>query len=690
MNEVKTIFECTEITKQYSEQVDFLQKIIDTIPQPIFFKNTNGEYLGCNQAFEKFHRLTRDQIIGKTIYEVTADDAAQLYHRQDEALFRKQEVDVEENIIINDNRLFVMNKKTYLNDQGSIGGLVGIINDITELKEHQQELQRSQERFKALVNSMEDIVFTLDLDGVCSGFYGQWAINLGLSDKEMNSKKLDAILGDSYREFEQKIIPKILSGQHILYECRLNLPTGMRDIQISLSPIYGEYNKIAGIVGVGRDVTVQKMALESLGKSENMHRSLVEATPYGIIMTDVSGQIQMANQHSASLHEFDDPEEMLGRNILAMVIPKDRKLLQGKFFQVLATQQAQTLECMLYKNNGSSFMSEILTSSVLDEQGNPILFINAERDITERKKMEDTLKTQNEELQSMLSQLRAAQMKLIQQEKLAGIGQLAAGVAHEINNPLGFITSNFTSLKNYVDRLSMVLNEYRNLVQIIENSDGSSLSESINLIHKIEREKKIDFVLEDIKDLFKESTEGLERVGKIVTGLRTFARIDQDSNFQEYDLNAGIKNTLLIAKNEIKYWANVEENFSDIPVIEVVGSYINQVLLNIIVNGAQAIKQKGTEELGLIKITTYADDEFVYCEIADNGIGISEPNQQKVFEPFFTTKPIGQGTGLGLSISYDIIVNKHHGEIILQSMIGTGTTFTIKLPIHQGQQEEVI
>lgn len=335
-------------------------------------------------------------------------------------------------------------------------------------------------------------------------------------------------------------------------------------------------------------------------------------------------------------------------------------------------------------------MGEIVTSSVLDEEGHPILFINVERDITERKNMEDTLKKQNEEMQSTLSQLKTAQMKLIQQEKLAGIGQLAAGVAHEINNPLGFVTSNFTSLKNYVERLSTMVSEYRDLIKTAEDIEDPRLADGISSIHQLEREKKLDFILEDIKDLFIESKDGLERVSKIVTGLRTFARSDQDSSFQEYDLNAGIKNTLLIARNEIKYWAAVEEELGQIPMIDAIGSSINQVLLNIIVNGAQAIKEKKMDKLGLIEIVTHADDEFVYCEIGDNGVGISEENQQKVFEPFFTTKPVGQGTGLGLGISYDIVVNQHHGELTLSSVIGFGTIFTIKLPIKQKKTANIL
>lgn len=668
------------------KQTSFLQTIIDTIPQPIFFKTAKGEYLGCNKAFEAYHNTAREQIIGKTVYEIIGGTSAELFHRQDIEMIANNETAINENIIITDDRVFMLSKKAFVNAKGQPRGIVGIINDITEFKKNQQELQKSQERFKALVNSMQDMVFTLDVTGACSGFYGHWALKSDLSTMMVKGKTLEKLLDSNYIEFVQHIMPQVLEGKDILYDCTLSLPIGIRDIQLSLSPLYDEYREINGIVGVGRDITLRKMAVEALRESENMHRSLVEATPYGIIMADRVGQIHMANQQSASLHGFNESEEMLGHNLFTLVLPEDRSLIEKQFSKVILSGQPQVLECVLVTKEGSSFTSEIMTSVVLDAQGHPIFFINVERDITDRKNMEEILKRQNEELQSMLSQLKGAQIKLIQQEKLAGIGQLAAGVAHEINNPLGFVTSNFKSLKTYVERMQSIILEYQELKRIVTTVDDAMVQESITKITTMEREKKLAFLMEDIKELFEESNDGLDRVGKIVIGLRTFARVDQDLNFQEYDLNAGIKNTLLVARNEIKYWANVEENFAQIPLIEVVGGYINQVLLNIIVNSAHAIKEKKEDSLGLIKITTYNDDNHVYCEIADDGIGIPEENRQKILEPFFTTKAIGKGTGLGLSISYDIIVHKHSGELTFHSQVGSGTVFIIKLPIKQNTQ----
>jgi signal transduction histidine kinase len=181
--------------------------------------------------------------------------------------------------------------------------------------------------------------------------------------------------------------------------------------------------------------------------------------------------------------------------------------------------------------------------------------------------------------------------------------------------------------------------------------------------------------------LFEESKEGLARVTKIVQNLRDFSRVDQAEAFDEYDLNHGIEATLVVARNAIKYHADVVTEFADIPHVPCNASQINQVFLNILVNAAQAIESQHRETNGSIKIKTYSDDTHVICKIVDDGPGIPANVIEKIFDPFFTTKPVGKGTGLGLSVSYDIIVRKHKGVLLVKSEIGKGTEFTIKLPI---------
>lgn len=289
-------------------------------------------------------------------------------------------------------------------------------------------------------------------------------------------------------------------------------------------------------------------------------------------------------------------------------------------------------------------------------------------------KNSNSLKEAEDKLKNLGSQL-------MQNEKMANIGYLAAGVAHEINNPLGFVSSNFDTLKKYMQLITDIIEKYKEIYN--DSKINAETKEYIaSKIKEIITESDLEFIFQDFDDLFYDTKEGISRISTIVKGLRNFSHKANQDNFEEYNLNSGVKDTLIICKNEIKYSAKIEEDLGDVPVIKAIPGNINEVLLNLIINASQAIKAKQEAELGLIKISTRADDAFIYCEISDTGTGIAKENLENIFKPFFTTKPVGVGTGLGLSISYEIINNIHHGEISLTSTIGVGTKFTIKLPIN--------
>lgn len=283
-------------------------------------------------------------------------------------------------------------------------------------------------------------------------------------------------------------------------------------------------------------------------------------------------------------------------------------------------------------------------------------------------------------VENEVEKLKRTQSQLIQKEKMAGIGQLAAGVAHEMNNPLGFVTSNFNMLGEYVKRLLDLIAAYREFVQGMSGDGDEEIKEAILQLRQLEKQKKLAFLLEDLEPLFSESKEGLARVGEIIKALRIFSRVDVANQYEDYDLNAGVETTLVVARNEIKYVADVNTDFQNIPTAKAIGGQINQVLLNLLVNGAQAIKSAQLADKGMIRVSTFVDGEYIGCSITNNGPVIPQEIQNRIFEPFFTTKPIGEGTGLGLSISYDIIVNQHGGKISFVSTLEGGTIFTIKLP----------
>ncbi|GBD94247.1 sensor protein ZraS [bacterium BMS3Abin05] len=293
---------------------------------------------------------------------------------------------------------------------------------------------------------------------------------------------------------------------------------------------------------------------------------------------------------------------------------------------------------------------------------------------TRLKHLNHRLKQATKHLQTANREIKETQAQLLQQEKMASIGQLAAGVAHEINNPIGFISSNLSVLQDYISDLMKFLTKYKELKENIKRNKREHLQVSFEELQTIERDIGLQFILEDFEKIVQESLDGAERVKVIVQDLKDFSHIDQ-AEIKFFQINKGLESTLNIVWNEIKYKAKVIKDYGKVPEIRCYPMQLNQVFMNLLVNAAQAI-----EKNGLIKIKTFLKDKRVVVQISDNGIGIAEENLNKIFDPFFTTKDVGKGTGLGLSTAYNI-VKKHHGEIRVESKIGKGTRFTIELPI---------
>jgi len=359
--------------------------------------------------------------------------------------------------------------------------------------------------------------------------------------------------------------------------------------------------------------------------------------------------------------------------------PDDRERGDIEIGQALRGEKEFDTEFRVVWPSGEVHHLKATAVVLRDRDGNPLRMIGVNYDISVRKATEEELAIKQRQLQTLNETLasqvaeevlksRDKDILLLHQDKLAGIGQLAAGVAHEINNPMGFIMSNLVMLKKYNDV------EQKYLVALEDALAGICLEERRKELEELRHGLDIPFILKDIPPLLSESLDGAERVKRIVLDLKDFARIDGDK-LVETDLNQCVQSTANIVRNEIKYVADLELQLNEIPLVVCNPQQINQVIANLLINAGQAM-----ENHGVITVTSRRDGEEVILSISDTGCGMTEEVCKRIFEPFFTTKDIGKGTGLGLSIAYGII-RKHGGEITLESELGRGTTFTIRLPI---------
>jgi PAS domain S-box-containing protein len=500
----------------------------------------------------------------------------------------------------------------------------------------------------------------------------------------------------------------------------------LESLHIGMHELYGSLPTFFSYVAI---ILKNSMGAEALRKSERKFHAIFDQTFQFIGLLTTNGVLIEANKSSLEFSGITEAEA-LNRKLWEtpwwkhsqeerdLVQQAVQKAAQGEFIRFETTHQAV---------DGSLRYIDFSIKPVLDEAGVIVLLLPEGRDITDRKRDEEAIHIQaveleqevaerqmaqeslqlqtvmleeeiekrqkaqeeleklndnleqlvqertaelnerNSEVQQAYDDLKRVQGQLLQQDKMAAVGQLAAGVAHEINNPMGFIISNLGSLGKYVGKMTAYLAFDEQLL--------AGCAPEIRDMAARERQKyKIDHICRDMPDLISESSDGAQRVRKIVQDLKNFSRID-NVEFVYADINEGLESTISIAWNELKYKTAIIREYGQLPQVWCNPGQLNQVFLNILVNAAHAI-----EEQGEIRIETRAEEGTVKISISDTGSGIAPENVKRIFDPFFTTKEVGKGTGLGLAIAYDIITNKHNGRIEVRSEVGKGSTFTIALP----------
>ncbi len=297
------------------------------------------------------------------------------------------------------------------------------------------------------------------------------------------------------------------------------------------------------------------------------------------------------------------------------------------------------------------------------------------RDVAESRLRQLELSQQHDELKEAFLKLESTQEQLLHSEKMASIGQLAAGIAHEINNPIGYVHSNLSTLTDYTRGLL-------NLIEIYDENARTTASAALESVDDLRDRLDFDFLRSDLPQLLNESKEGIERVRKIVQDLKDFSHVGRTDVWVKTDVHKKLESTINIVWNDLKYKAQITREFGQLPLIECLPSELNQVFMNLLMNAGHAIGEKGE-----ITIKTGAAENHIWISIIDSGTGIPEDVLPRIFDPFFTTKPVGTGTGLGLSISYSIVA-KHGGSIDAYNVDGAGACFTVTLPISQGRSND--
>ena len=575
--------------------------------------------------------------------------------------------------------------------------------EIAERQEAEQELRESESRFQKLSANLPGMIYQCLLrpDNSASFPYVSPACRqmFGLEPEALQQNSdllIDLVHPDDRQNYYESIAIAAQNMQPWLWEGRLILPSGkMRWFQVISSPEAKENGDILWD-GITIDVTDRKQAESALQESQQFIQKITDATPGILYLYDLEEQRNIyANSSVGTLlgYSLDEIQEMGATFLPQLILPEDMAKIVEHHASFAEIQDGEIVEIeyrMQAANDRSLWLQSRDTIFSRNANGRPKVIIGFAQDITTRKQSEEAMRQsdarereRSQQLEQALMELRSTQTQLVQTEKMSSLGQLVAGIAHEVNNPVNFIHANIDYLKQYTQQLL-------ELVTLYEQEHPEPNSKIQDLIEEID----LDFMAGDLIKIVGSMQVGTERIRQIVLSLRNFSRLDE-ATMKPVDIHAGIDSTLLILQHRMKAsdkWPTIQiaKDFGKLPLVECYASQLNQVFMNIIANGIDAIEERyqklsvaeAEANPGRISICTMmTTQKTVIVEISDNGTGIPENVRNRIFNPFFTTKEVGKGTGLGMSISHSIVVEKHKGKIECISSIGCGTTFQIEIAI---------
>ena len=647
-----------------AETLHELQVMLDTSGEGFWRVDQSGGIIEVNDAYCRLAGYARDEIVGAHVskfeaIEQTPEAVAEHVRHVVEQGYDRFETKHRHH----DGHLIDMEVVASFIPETKC--VIVFLHDVTERKLAEALTQQ----FGRLLHESFNEIYLFDASTLYFTQVSEGAKrNLGYSTDELKQlTPLDIKPSFTRESFEQMIAP-LRNGERE----SLHFETFHRRKDGTTYPVEASLQLMTTttFLVVIQDITERKLADDMLRVAATTFE-----THEGIVITDVHANIIRVNRAFQDITGYSQ-KEVLGKNPRARSSGLHDKAFYAAMWQQLLNNGSWTGEIWNKRKNGQIYPEWLTITAVKNEQGETTEYVAIFSDITARKEAEERLRDSNDELEAINRQLSDTQNLLLQSDKMASVGQLAAGVAHEINNPIGYVSSNLGTLDEY-------LKELLDLVAVYEEAENVVADSAVLALVKAEKDKvDLGFLREDIPALMRETQEGIIRVKKIVQDLKDFSRADSGDEWHRTDLHKGLDSTLNVASNEIKYKADVKKEYGDIPEVECVISQLNQVFMNLLVNAAHAI-----ENYGIITLRTGQQGGEVWVEVADTGKGIAPEHINKIFDPFFTTKPIGKGTGLGLSLSYGII-QKHHGRIEVNSEVGKGTSFKVWLPVSQPQDDD--
>lgn len=554
---------------------------------------------------------------------------------------------------------------------GNVTGFQGTIRDVTENIKEEKALKEVKARFEALFENANELIVTTDANG--------YVLRVNKKIEEISGYTRDELIGESilkiaYPEDRDKYVrfwKDMINGLISQYELRTLTKKGyIADLLASGSAIR-RGDEIIEIQYNAQDITERKKAEEALRESQERYQAIFDRSLDCIYIHDFEGNFIDANPAALRLFGFEK-EEIATLNFALLLsedqIPKAIEALE----ELKETGYQKDLSQFKLKRKDGEYVYVETKGSVIYRDGKAYAIQGIGRDITERKQAEERLKQANKELQAALNELKETQARLIQQEKMASIGYLAAGMAHEINNPLGFVNSNLNTFKRYMEYTKGFLGFVK------ESALNTSPAEKKG-IEDAWAKNKIDMILEDSDDLLSESMDGTGRIREIVANLKEFSHIDKP-DLTSVSLNEMLDTVVDIVKQGLSDHIDIVKEYGDVPLIDGYGAQLSQAFMAILTNAIWAIEGSGT-----VTIKTRGAKDSVQVIISDTGCGIPEEGLSKIFDPFFTTKEVGKGKGLGLNTAYRVI-SSHGGKIDTKTKVGKGTTFTITLPVRHVEE----